>query len=97
MPTTDFLNAKQIAAMCGFSLNHFYRLKGERKLPRARKIDGVQYWRRDQIEAWLRERAPRVVLNCPWRREALAPYLPAPVVNAPRQQSEASSSNEEVL
>jgi len=57
------LDVRAVAAMCGCSSRHIYRLADAGKMPRSLRIGRLIRWRRVSLETWLAE-------NCPPCRQA---------------------------
>lgn len=49
----ELLTVRQVAALCGCSTRHCYRLSDGGLMPRPRKLGALVRWSRAEIESWI--------------------------------------------
>lgn len=54
------LDVDQVAALCGCSARHVYRLSDAGRMPAPVKLGALVRWNRSVIESWLDEGCPAV-------------------------------------
>jgi len=52
------IDVKEVAAICGFSTRHVYRIAHSGRMPRPIMLNGLIRWRREDIEQWIADGCP---------------------------------------
>ena len=57
---TELLDVKSVAAICGCSTRHIYRLSDSGKMPSPVRLGSLVRWRKQSISEWFAQGCPRV-------------------------------------